>query len=205
MDKMTRSARKRADIIAAARQEFLTQGFRDTSMDQVAERANVSKRTVYNHFPSKEALFRAIAVELIEEMRQAARVAYEPDRPLAEQLRLMANREVDLIVSESYVATFRVLLVESFALPGIASEALASIPEDEDPVARWFEAAMEDGRLAPHDVAVAAGQFYSLLKGVFFWPVIAGYGTAPLDQERELMIDSTVRMLLKHYASVAKD
>ncbi len=202
---MTRSARKRADIIAAARQEFLSQGFRETSMDRVAKRADVSKRTVYNHFPSKETLFRAVAVELIQEMRQAARVAFDPEQSLEAQLRLMATREVDLITSESYVASFRVLLVESFALPGIASEALASIPEDEDPVARWFQAAAENGRLAPHDVAIAARQFYSLLKGVFFWPVIAGYGAAPLGEERELMIDSTVRMLLNHYSSAASN
>lgn len=49
--------RKRVAIIDAAIEEFLAAGYDATSMDRIAARANVSKRTVYNHFPSKEALF----------------------------------------------------------------------------------------------------------------------------------------------------
>ncbi|MFP4904840.1 TetR/AcrR family transcriptional regulator, partial [Paraburkholderia sp. BR14261] len=40
--------RKRAAIVAAAIDEFLASGFDATSMDRIAARANVSKRTVYN-------------------------------------------------------------------------------------------------------------------------------------------------------------
>jgi TetR/AcrR family transcriptional regulator of autoinduction and epiphytic fitness len=198
---MTRTARKRADIVRAAREEFLTQGFRDTSMDRVAERADVSKRTVYNHFDSKEDLFRAITVDLIGEIHQAARVEYDPGAPLADQLHTIADREVDLVTSQNYLASFRVLLVESIALPGIAREALASVPEGQDPLAQWIRAAAGDGRLAVDDVAIAAQHFYSLLKGAFFWPVIAGYRSAPRGRERSVLIDSAIEMFLDHYGN----
>ena len=49
--------RKRAEILKAAVKLFRSRGFDTTSMDAVAKEAKVSKRTVYNHFPSKEALF----------------------------------------------------------------------------------------------------------------------------------------------------
>ena len=67
--KLTLSQRKRVDILEAARNEFLETGFRDTSMDRVAERAQVSKRTVYNHFPSKEVLFGAVIDRFIGEIQ----------------------------------------------------------------------------------------------------------------------------------------
>ena len=88
--RLTLTQRKRQDILAAARAEFLDNGFRDTSMDRVAERAQVSKRTVYNHFPSKEALFSAIAGQFVAEMQQAVYLEYDPQRPLDEQLREIA-------------------------------------------------------------------------------------------------------------------
>ena len=55
--KKRRKSLKRAAVIEAATEEFLTYGYFGTSMDRIAEAANVSKRTVYDHFPSKEDLF----------------------------------------------------------------------------------------------------------------------------------------------------
>lgn len=56
--------RKRDAIVRAAVEEFRASGYEATSMDRIAEAAGVSKRTVYNHFPSKEALFSMILEEL---------------------------------------------------------------------------------------------------------------------------------------------
>ncbi len=53
----SRSEQKRRQILDAGRELFMTQGFADTSMDQVTAKSGVSKATVYNHFPSKEKLF----------------------------------------------------------------------------------------------------------------------------------------------------
>jgi len=191
--------RKRAAILAAAREEFLTQGFRETSMDRVAERAEVSKRTVYNHFASKEDLFYAITAGLVEEMHQAVRTPYSPDKALEDQLREIAQREIDLVTSESYLATFKVLLVESFTVPGVTEAVLASIPQDQDPMKQWIGAAVDDGRLSVDDVTIAGKHFYSLIKGAFFWPIIVGYGRVPRGKERETLITSSIEMFLDHY------
>ncbi|MDA0185183.1 TetR/AcrR family transcriptional regulator [Solirubrobacter phytolaccae] len=49
-------ARARAEIVAAAHQLFLTQGFGETSVEQIAAAAGVAPRTVFRHFPRKEDL-----------------------------------------------------------------------------------------------------------------------------------------------------
>lgn len=43
-------------IIRTAMELFITQGFEQTTIDQIAEAADVAKGTIYNHFPEKEAI-----------------------------------------------------------------------------------------------------------------------------------------------------
>jgi len=51
-----RKEETRKKIIEAAKALFNKQGFNDTTMEQVAEKADVAKKTLYNHFPVKEAI-----------------------------------------------------------------------------------------------------------------------------------------------------
>lgn len=53
-------SRKRNAVLDAAQASFLELGYAQTRMDLVAERAGVSKATVYAHFASKEDLFSAV-------------------------------------------------------------------------------------------------------------------------------------------------
>lgn len=62
----------------AAIEEFRQHGFNGTSMDRVAAAAEVSKRTVYNHFPSKEDLFEAILMLMWERSRSPEELVYNP-------------------------------------------------------------------------------------------------------------------------------
>ncbi|HWS44594.1 MAG TPA: TetR/AcrR family transcriptional regulator [Acidimicrobiia bacterium] len=54
---------RRRQLFEVARARFSEQGFHATSMDEIAEAAGVTKPVLYQHFPSKRALY----VELLEE------------------------------------------------------------------------------------------------------------------------------------------
>src|SRR6201991_1278195 len=86
--------RKRAAVIGAAIEEFLAAGFDATSMDRIAARAGVSKRTVYNHFPSKEALFAAILHQLWDASHTGDAAVYRPAEPLRAQLLALLYRKL---------------------------------------------------------------------------------------------------------------
>src|SRR5476649_1659951 len=70
--------RKRQAIVDAAIAEFRAFGFEATSMDKIAATAGVSKRTVYNHFPSKDELFTHILLELWESSAALMAIPYQP-------------------------------------------------------------------------------------------------------------------------------
>jgi AcrR family transcriptional regulator len=54
---------RRQQLFEVARERFAQQGFHATSMDEIAEAAGVTKPVLYQHFPSKRALY----VDLLEE------------------------------------------------------------------------------------------------------------------------------------------
>src|SRR3954447_3687920 len=71
VDRRTRSARAegrdaRTALLEAALAVFAERGYRDASVDEVAERAGYSKGAVYWHFSSKDDLFFALWEEHVD-------------------------------------------------------------------------------------------------------------------------------------------
>src|SRR5689334_12511135 len=64
--RLPRTAR-RAQLLAAAQDVFVTNGYHAAAMDEIAERAGVSKPVLYQHFPGKLELYLA----LLDESRDA--------------------------------------------------------------------------------------------------------------------------------------
>jgi AcrR family transcriptional regulator len=58
-------------ILAAAENIFARFGFRRASMGQIADEAGLTRQALYHHYPSKEALFRAVVEELHEQAYEA--------------------------------------------------------------------------------------------------------------------------------------
>jgi AcrR family transcriptional regulator len=80
---------RRQSILKAARGAFFEEGFHRATVDSVAERAEVSKGTVYLYFDSKETLLAALLLEGLDTLvdQLAAATASEPELPADDQLR----------------------------------------------------------------------------------------------------------------------
>lgn len=61
---------KKKQIIEAARKLFNKYGFKKVTMDEIAREANVTKKTVYTYFSSKEELFKYFINEELENMKK---------------------------------------------------------------------------------------------------------------------------------------
>src|SRR3954447_22640557 len=62
-------------ILDAATEMFLAHGFGATSIDAVAQRLRISKRTFYHRFADKETLFAAVVHRIVDRLRPAGNVA----------------------------------------------------------------------------------------------------------------------------------
>src|ERR1700749_5333179 len=104
---MTSTTRKPDAIVQAAIVEFRDNGFEATSVDKVAARAEVSKRTLYNHFPSKDELFAAILHILWESSASELQRAYEPKRPVRDQLLELLHDKLAMLAADNFLALAR--------------------------------------------------------------------------------------------------
>ena len=71
--------RNRALVLQAARSAFASEGLA-VPLDEIARRAGVGPGTVYRHFPTKDALFAAVIVDVLEALcEQADELVQSPD------------------------------------------------------------------------------------------------------------------------------
>lgn len=80
---MTRKVEtKREGILEAARNLFLRNGLRGTTMEAIAREARIAKPTLYAHFPDKDAVFLAIVEQLLAAKIAAFEAGLAGDGPV---------------------------------------------------------------------------------------------------------------------------
>lgn len=160
----TKDARE-LQILEAARDLFLDQGYAATSMDQVASRARVSKTTLYTRFPSKEVLFEST----IRWRCSAHGMVFTPetfaDFTIADALAAIAQRFLDLLNSPEAIRVEQVVIGESVRFPEVARIFLEAAPgQTVQTVSAFMASAMAQGKLAPGDPVLMARHFLMVVK-----------------------------------------
>ncbi|VVM48938.1 HTH-type transcriptional regulator RutR [Pseudomonas fluorescens] len=191
--------RKREAIIQAAIAEFRAHGFDTTSMDRIAANAGVSKRTVYNHFPSKEALFAEILHQLWTRLTQEQDTSYNPDQPLRDQMRVMLMAKMQMMADDNFLDLARVAIAATIHSPERAQDMVSRMGKREEGLTVWIRAAQADGRLKPVDPEFAAQQVHGLLKSFAFWPQISMGLTGLAPERQATVVESALDMFLACY------
>gem|GEM_PF-220545 len=188
---------KRADIVAAAITEFRIRGFGGARVDEIAEKAKVSKRTLYRYFASKGKLFDEIVRLALTQHPPEADGAYDPDRPVHDQLRELIDAYLDVVSANEYIALARVVTVEFIRQPELAKAAAHNAPEDR--FAHFFASAMAAGAMRAAEPRHAAMQLTALLKAFFFWPAFLQDAPLANPAEQSRLRDDCLAMFLNHY------
>ncbi|WP_363797089.1 TetR/AcrR family transcriptional regulator [Lysobacter firmicutimachus] len=192
--------RKRAAILEAALAEFRHAGYDATSMDRVAASAGVSKRTVYNHFPSKEVLFAQILQQLWERSLASSDLVYRADRPLRPQLLELVQQKLQLLHDEAFIDLARVAIVAIIPAPERAQQLFARMGDKEEALTAWIRAAAADGRLRTQDPSFASMLLQGMIKGFAFWPQITLGQPMLTPAQRDQVAQTATDMFLAHFA-----
>jgi AcrR family transcriptional regulator len=169
---------RRETILNAAKDVFLEQGYDLATMDDIAERAETTKRTVYAHFENKEALFAAMVAHsggmFLEHLGELGRGASNYQA----ELERFANRFCELSTFRHAVQFQRVIIAESKRFPSLARGVSTSIHGRASAiVARYLQELDRQGKLKVPDPKIAAEQFLDITTGSIRFATL--FGTIP--------------------------
>ncbi len=190
---------KRRQIVDGAASVFQEDGYDGASMSRIAEKAGVSKGTLYNYFTSKSDLFTAYV-----ERETADKIAWvlEPDDSgeIGLLLRRIARRLMSILLSQSSRTLNRILISEAPKFPHLARVYYdAGQGRGLKEMSRWLQLQVEQGHLRIADPTLAAEQFVALCRTRFWIRRCLEMEEAPTDADIEVIVDANVRLFLNTY------
>ena len=154
-----RSPLKKRQILDGARQVFLLNGYAEASMDEIAVQAGVSKGTLYNHFDSKDDLFKSL---INVEAEGIARELPSPD--LEDPDPASALRQIGIVILQvmeapATVATLRLVIGALGRFPGLGEEFLTqSLGPTIERIAEYLDTHEVAGEIQSQDNRAIADQ-----------------------------------------------
>jgi TetR/AcrR family transcriptional repressor of mexJK operon len=196
-----RSARKRRAILEAATEAFLRNGYRGTSMDEIAEAAAVSKQTVYKHFADKKRLFFEIVSSAVDEVSDPVHelvVNLQDSGDVEADLRDLARRQLAMVMQPRLMQLRRLVIAEAGRFPELGRTFHERGPgRTMDALATAFERLAERGALQLDDAQLAAAQFNWLVMSIpLNQAMFFGDDAAPAPAELDRYADAGVRVFL---------
>lgn len=196
---MPKGADNTTSILDAARDLFLCSGYTATSMDAVANRAGVSKATVYATFSSKAHLFAAMVDR--EGDARIVDLNRHPGWTTSEVLHAFAHDAADLFLSESVIALHRLVAAETNRVPDVGRLFFVNGPQRLiEGLAEYLGAAMKRGDLRIGPARLAATQFLQIIVGDLQLRSLMRVPIKSARSERDRVVRSGVEVFLRGYA-----
>ncbi|MGI6686328.1 MAG: TetR/AcrR family transcriptional regulator [Bacillota bacterium] len=158
-------AKKRAEIIKAAREVFAENTYQETSIKALAKKAKIATGTFYLYFSNKEALINMIVDEMFQELLNCIKKERARFTDGFDKLQASMEACLKLFVKEKAMA--KILLVQ---VPGVNNAFNAKLIELENELIKLTKSDLDElkaeGRLPEEDTLVSAMAFVGSFRQV---------------------------------------
>lgn len=189
---------RREQILEAAKALFYSRGFETTTTYDIAHRARVSKRTVYEHFDTKRAILTALIAETSDRMAETIEIDQPADRKeFLEALRKFGRSFLSELCDPEKIAMYRLAVISSSSKPGpVAQELLASGRRRvSETVGGLFGSAAQLGLVDPKAIPVLVPIYFYVLIGQLQIDMLLGLEKKPSQQVLRARIDEAVLVI----------
>ena len=194
----TPDERKRAAILAAAMDLFLVSGFSKTSMDAIAQRAAVTKQTIYAHFRNKDTLFEHIINELARKHAPPPDLFRDKKSSIESCLYEIGLAFLNMVSSKEGIAATQLVIAEAYHHQKLAQhyyesgsrrilELLGSYLSEEN----------RRGTLKIPVPLSAASYFFAMLKGNYYIRILLNTKPKPSPGEKEAHVKECVAIFMR--------
>jgi len=189
---------RRERVIAAAEHVFVELGYSAASMDGIARRAGMSKKTIYQVFETKQDLFTAV----IESRRNALAAMVEgecADDALGPEdvLRRFLKQIARFILAPRQAALYRLAVIESQRAPELANAFhREGSTKACSPLTGWLALQHERGILHVPDPDAAAKMLFYMAVAELQMRLLIGEGRQPEEAAIDRRVEDAVRIFL---------
>jgi AcrR family transcriptional regulator len=186
---------RRRCLIDAAEELFFSGGYHRTTMDDVAKRAGMSKKTVYQVFGSKAALFEGLLFDRLGTLQDAPT---DTGEPLEASLIAVLTRQARFILSRDQVALIRLIIAERDQSPELV-RALRRYHMTKGPrtLEQWLALQSQLGRLQVADPAKLSALLFGLAFGELLIVQLLGIRPRPTAAQLNERLSEAARLFLQ--------
>ena len=195
----------REHILDVASKLLLTNGYGATSFETIARQARVAKRTLYDRFPDKPALMRAVVARLIDSLRPPAHEPVIEGRGLEQILVHLALLVLRAALTPRALALHRLIVAESHRFPELAA-AVAMAGGRQEAVALISDLLRRHSHRVPitaADAEFAAQQFLQMIVSLPQLRAISP-GAAMTPAELDRWARQTVGLFLRGFQKMSR-
>ena len=158
---------KKEEVIEAARELFCTYGYRKVSMDEIANKSKVTKKTIYSYFKDKNDLIKYFAYEEIEKMKKIVDKIEKRNIKATEKVHNIIYSLIEFKKEEKLLKSFT---DEAKYLPsGIADECSKMLTDSiMKEIEKLLKKGIENGNVRKCDTKLAAFIIYKMYFALMF-------------------------------------
>ncbi|MUZ74559.1 TetR family transcriptional regulator [Agrobacterium vitis] len=197
----TKSETKRRQILTIAGDLFREHGFGAVNMAQIAASVGGSKSTLYNHFPTKEALFEAYMIEAGRERFAALADSDQASDNVEKSLTAYARAYLRLLLSPEVLSINRLVIAEAPRFQELGRIFYQNGPRATlDQIEKKLEHLVERQALAIPDIAMAALQFKAVAEAGIYEHCLWGLIDRPNDAQIETAAKNASTTIMTLYS-----
>ena len=183
----------------AAKQLFYGRGFETTTTYDIAHRARVSKRTLYEHFASKREILSALIAETSSRMSEPVEMDQPADRKqFLDSLRRFGRSFLEELCEPEKIAMYRLAVISSGKPGPVAQELLTSGRKQvSETVGKLFGTAAQLGLVDPKTIPMLVPVYFYVLIGQLQIDLLLGLEKKPSAQVLRGRVDDAVLVIEK--------
>jgi AcrR family transcriptional regulator len=158
---------RRHQVFDASISLFLSNGFQETTMREIAAAAQVGKSTLYDYFKTKDEILIALVEDAIEDLIAQAQQIVRQDIPVTERLHQLLHAHLEYLMANK---EFYVRLTYEVQRLALDSQQRIQIKRHayQDLICRLIEEAVQEGVFRPVDSLLATRTILALLTPVAY-------------------------------------
>lgn len=194
-------AERRDYLLAVAHDVFVEGGYAAANMDEVARAAGMSKKTLYQLFASKAALFEAVVTHHLAKLRAEVD---DTGLSLEEALVRRLLAPAMLLLSTPQIGLFRLVSAEGGRYPEVAEAFHRAGPGNcESGLERWISEQVAAGRLRLDNAKDATDMLFGMAIGVTHIKLLLRLRETPPAEQIQAQIRRAVAIFLNGCATGA--